>query len=273
MAKNSYKLLVVDIDGTLVGRDGKIRAEDKEALARARSAGIAVSLSTGRAVTACSDIIRELDLNGYHMFCDGALVCDLERDEEVYAQPLDEAVFRQAVDFARVNRINIEFHSRDGYFVEKETWSTIVRRYLFGVSPMMVDFANLGEQERIIKGSMTAVSSQEVAKARHFHNEFGDRLYFSWVTTPSYPEVSFINVVAPGVTKGKALNALTAHLEITLEEVIAIGDGDNDISLLATAGLGIAMGNATGKLKDVSDRVTLDVECGGISAAVNEFLL
>ena len=61
---------------------------------------------------------------------------------------------------------------------------------------------------------------------------------------PTFPEVTFNNILAPGTSKGMALEALAAYLGMSLAEVMAVGDGKNDISLLSTAGLGIAMGNA-----------------------------
>ena len=77
MPKN-YKLLVIDIDGTLLDKRGIISDEDTKALARAKAAGIRVSLSTGRAVKACTKILSQLALDGYHIFFDGALVCNPE---------------------------------------------------------------------------------------------------------------------------------------------------------------------------------------------------
>ena len=273
MANNSYKLLVIDVDGTLVDKAGSISAEDREALARACDLGIVVSLSTGRATQACLGIISELALNGYHIFFDGALVSSPAHNKEVYVEPLSKAVVRRAVEFAHLNDISIDFYSTTHYFVERETWSSSVHRDFFGVPPTIIDFTNLWERERIIKGGMVATSPQEAAKARDFHREFNSSLYFSWVTTPSYPEVEFINVVAPGVSKGKALEALASHLGIALSEVIAIGDGNNDISILSLAGLGIAMGNAPDGVKAVADYTTLDVERGGLAAAIKKFLL
>ncbi len=272
MANNSYKLLVIDVDGTLVGRDGNILAEDREALARVCDLGIKVSLSTGRAIQACFGIIGELGLDGSHIFFDGALVCDPHNGEEVYAQPINRVIVKQLVEFAHLNDISLDFYSKTHYFVERETWSSVAHRDFFGVPPTIVDFTMLWEQERIIKGGMVAISPPEVAKAEYFHREFGDNLYFSWVTTPSYPGVEFINVVAPGVTKGKALETLASHLGIALDEVIAIGDGNNDVSLLSSAGWGVAMGNATDRVKEVADYVTLDVEHGGVAAAIKKLL-
>ena len=75
------------------------------------------------------------------------------------------------------------------------------------------------------------------------------------------------------MSKGEALKALASHLGITLTEVIAIGDGMNDIPRLSLAGLGIAMGNAPAEVKAVADYTTLDVEYGGLAAAIERFLL
>ena len=273
MAKNSYKLLVIDVDGTLVGRDGNILPEDREALARAADLGVEISLSTGRAAQACFGIINDLVLDGYHIFFDGALVSSPVQNKEIYAHPLSGTVVKQAVEFARLNDISIDFYSATDYFIERETWSSTVHRDFFGVLPTIVDFTGLWLRERIIKGGIVATSPQEVAKARNFHHEFNDSLYFSWVKTPTYPEIDFINVVAPGVSKAKALKALASHLGIALTDVIAIGDGTNDISILSSAGLAVAMGNAPAEVKAVADYVTLDVERGGIAAAIKKSLL
>lgn len=272
MAVKSYKLLVVDIDGTLVGKDGNILAEDREALSRIRARGVKVSLSTGRALQSCSRVLEELSLDSYHVFCDGALVYSPSHQGEVYVQPLDKSVVRRAIEFARLNDINLDLYSKTHYFVERESWSAAAHRDFFGIPPVIVDFDTLCEREVIIKGGLVAISPQEAARARYFHREFGDDLHFSWVTTPGYPGVDFVNMVAPGVTKGKALKALVSHLGMALDEVIAIGDGDNDISLLSTAGLGVAMGNATDRAKEVADCITLDVERGGVAAAVRKFI-
>ena len=276
MVDNLYKFLVVDIDGTLIGKNGTISAEDRDALARACALGIQVSLSTGRVPQASLRIINQLSLDGCHIFFDGALVTNPKNGEEVYVQPISKVVLKQAVEFAHLHEINIEFYSTTHYFAERETWATDIRRQFFGIEPTIVDFNNLWEQERIIKGTMTISSPEERAKADRFCHQFKgtlQKLSFSWTATPAYPDVDFINVVAPGVSKGKALEALASYLAIPLSEVMAIGDADNDIPLFATAGLSIAMGNASDEVKAVADCVTLDIDHGGVAAAINKFLL
>ncbi len=273
LIKNPYRLFVADIDGTLLGKSRTISAEDREALARACDLGMQVSLSTGRVAQASLPIINQLSLDGCHIFCDGALVSNTKHDEEVYVQPIGKAVVRQAVEFAHLNEIDLEFYSTTHYFAERESWTTDIRRQFFGIEPTIVDFADLWQRERIIKGTLTVSSSEERAKAGSFCSQFKISLNFSGTKSPAYPEVDFINVLAPGVSKGKALEALASHMGISMNEIMAIGDGANDISLLSSVGLAIAMGNAPDEVKAVADYITLDVDHSGVATAINKFLL
>ena len=268
-----YKLLVVDVDGTLLGRDGSISAEDRQALAKARQSGIWVSLSTGRAAQSCLPIIDQLSLDGYHIFFDGALVSSPDLGEEVYAEPLDSGVVREAVEFVHRNDVYLELYSATRFFVERETWATKIHREFFNLEPTVVDFTDLWNKETIIKGGLVTSSPQEIAKARSFYLQFDRSLKFSRARSPAFPGVEFTNVLAPEVSKGKALEALASHLGLSMSEVAAIGDGVNDISLLSVAGLAFAMQNAPDEVKAVAHYVTLDVDHSGLAAAVNRFLL
>jgi len=264
---------VVDIDGTLLGKNGTISAEDREAVARAGDLGIPVALSTGLAVQAAVRFIAQLALDGYHIFFDGALVSNPNSGEEVYAQSLDKMAVKRAVEFAHLNEINIEFYSATHYFAERESWSTDIRRSYFGIEPTIVDFTNLWQQGRIIKGTITVRSAEERAKASRFCRQFEDTFHFSLAKSPAYPEVDFINVLAPGVSKKKALKALASHLAISMSEIMAIGDGTNDIPLLSAVGLAVVMDNAPDEVKAVADYITLDVDHNGVAAAIEKFLL
>lgn len=266
-----FRLLLVDIDGTLVGKDGTILAQDREAIEKARHLGIEVSLSTGRATQSCLPIIKQLGLDGYHIFCDGALVSNL--DQELYAEPIPSEVVRETIHFARQHEVYLELYSASRFFIEKETWATEIHRQFFNLEPTVVNFDRLWERERIIKGGIVAASPEEIARVEEFRRQFSQSLHFSLARSPAYPDVQFFNVVRLGVSKGKALAALTSHLGVTLAEVMAIGDGLNDISILSSVGLAVAMGNAPEEVKAIADYTTLDVEHGGLGAAIKKFLL
>ncbi len=197
----------------------------------------------------------------------------MENGEEVYVQPISKRLVREIVEYIHLNEMDIDLYSATRYFVERETWATEIRRQFFGLEPTVVDFTELWQKERIIKGTLVTSSAEERAKAEDFYRRFGGSLSFSRTSTPAYPDVDFNNVINRGVSKGKALEALASYLDVSLAEVMAIGDGFNDISLLSTAGLAVAMGNASEELKAVADHVTLDIDHSGVAAAVGKFLL
>ena len=116
LINNRYKLLVVDIDGTLLGKDGTISAEDKHALSQVVASGIRISLSSGRVAQACLKILNWLSLDGYHMFSDGALISDSKKGEEVYVKPIGAGLVKRLVGLARLNEINLDLYSTDDFF-------------------------------------------------------------------------------------------------------------------------------------------------------------
>lgn len=267
-----YKLLVADIDGTLLNRNGVISDEDKQAIEYLRKAGITVSLSTGRALSSARSIIEQLLLDGYHITFDGALVNNPETGEELYTAPLKDDILREAIGYAAEHNIDMELFTTDNYFVEKETWTTDIHQKFFGINPSVVEFKNIQGKERIIKGGLITANTREQVQAEKFGEYFEGKLDLSWARAPVYPELAFINVVAAGVSKGKALEELIGFMGLSPDEVVAIGDGLNDISLLSTAGLAIAMGNAPQELRAVADYLTLDIEQSGFAEAVKRYL-
>ena len=271
--KNAYKLLVVDIDGTLVNSRGVISDEDIRAIDEARKAGIYVALSTGRAAIASRWVMDHLKLDGYHIFFDGALVYNPENDHEVYAESIDGNLACEAIDFARENKINCDLYTSSRYYIEQESWAVDIRRNFFRINPT---FRNLNEvclQERIIKGTVIVRAPEEKSIAHEFQDKFRGKLSFSWTMTPAYPDVDFINVVSPKVSKGKALEELCAFYRVPLAQVVAVGDGINDLTLLKMAGLAVAMGNSVDELKSIADVITEDVDHNGVAEIIKRFLV
>jgi Cof subfamily protein (haloacid dehalogenase superfamily) len=270
---NRPSLLVVDIDGTLINQAGAISEADKQVLARVVEAGIRVSLSTGRVSQACRSVIKLLSLDGYHVFSDGALVSDPQGDREVYVEPIPRKLVKEIVDFIHEHEMRIDLYSSRKFFVERDDWATDIRRKFFGLEPTLTDLDNVWQSERIIKGTLVVRSPEEKAQAAGLRDHFEGRLNFSSTMTPAYPDIDFINVISREVSKGKALDELASFLGVTLSEVIAIGNGDNDVSLLSTAGMGIAMGNSPDDLKAVADHVVPDVEHSGVAVAIEKYVL
>lgn len=273
MTTNNYKLLVIDIDGTLINKDSTVSKENKEALELARERGITIALSTGRTVTSCMRIIKQLAMDGYHIFFDGALVCDCVSREHVYIRPVEKALVKEMVEYANTHNIDLELASAKKYFARRETWSTEVKRSFFDIETIIGDLSLPCEGEEIIRLDIVVSNSAEQFRAELFMRQFAGRLRFSQAHSPQFPDVTIINIISPGTSKGEALKALVRHMGVNLDEVVAVGDWINDIPLLTAAGLKIAMGNAHDDLKAIADYVTLNAEEHGLAAAVRKFLL
>ena len=257
----------------LVSKNGTVSGEDKQALKQATETGVTVSLCTGRAPQGCRHLLKELSLDGYHTFHDGAQVFNPETGHSLFNQPLKPEVIRQIIDWAHLQEMDIEIYSDTTFYGERENWTTQVHRDYFDIIPVITKYAGLIQKETIIKMQTVITNHDEAKKVAAFRKEFSDRCHFSPVTSPSFPGVDFINVLSPDVSKGKALGKLAAYLGIKKEEIIAIGDGLNDIPLVSAAGLGIAMGTAPDELKKTAKFVTASVEDNGVAKAVAKFLL
>jgi 5-amino-6-(5-phospho-D-ribitylamino)uracil phosphatase len=270
--KQPYKLLVVDIDGTLMNSRGIISAEDMEALTRVRRMGITVAISTGRAMQGAQWVLDQLKFDGYHMFYDGALLSNPWTGHVLYAETIGRDMVLQAVNFAHQSNLHIDVYSAAQYYAEKDDWAVEMRRKFFRMEPVFADLSDTARKERIIKAAVIVRTDAERAKAMNFEKQFRDKIFFSWTTTPAFPEIDFINLVSPKVSKGKALEELCTFMKVPLSQVAAIGDGINDVSMLQKVRLAIAMGNCVEELKTIAHCVTHDVDHNGVAEAIKKYL-
>lgn len=265
-------LVAIDLDGTLVDQNGKIADEDKEAVARLAQNYVRVAICTGRILQTALPYITELNLGkSPHILFDGALIYVPTGQVTVYSLPLLPEVVHEAIEYCRGAGIYLELYSRESFFAERENWSDEIHRSFFRVEPTFVDFNGIWDKEDILKAEMVIGSSEDAQKAKGFADHFGGRLNYSIAHTPAYPEVEFLNIIHPEVSKGTALRFLAQTLMAFPAEIIAIGDGINDIPLLREAGRAVAMGDAPDEVKQVCSYTTLDVEHHGVAEAIKHF--
>lgn len=268
-----YRFLVVDVDGTLVGADSQPAAGAKAALTAAVAAGLQVGLSTGRTPAACAHLLDALPLTGPHIFFDGSLVLDPRTERPLLAHRVEPTAVSRVLAFAQEHRLAVELYTHTGYFVGALTPVIEAHAALQGQRPIVTDLAPILASGEVIKAELILGPEDDQAVVRHFESRLDGHLRFSWATAPGHPELSFINVVAPGVSKGAALAAVARHLDLPLTAVMAVGDSANDLPMFQVAGLGIAMGNASSIVKAAAHAVTGPVEAGGLAEAIETFII
>lgn len=267
-----FKLLVVDIDGTLIGYSKKVSDRDKEALLKVREKGTRVALATGRVLQSTRRVIEDLGIDGEHVYYDGALISTPCNTNPTYARFIEKDIIERAVAFARKTGAYLELYSTEHFFAERENWSDDIHKKLFGVDPVITSFDGIWEREHIIKAELISRSAEESSQVEAFKRKFDGELRFSVAHTPKCPGVDFVNIIDNEVSKGHAVQIIAEGMGITLDEVIAVGDGSNDVPLLTAAGFAVAMGNARKELKEIADHITSDVESSGVAEAIEKFL-
>jgi Cof subfamily protein (haloacid dehalogenase superfamily) len=271
---HKYKLLVSDIDDTLADGRGVISAADKKALLDLHRAGIKVSLCTGRPAKGCKAVLQEMPTDGFHVFFDGALVCNSNQTEIIYSRPIKKELLGEICALAQEHGLTLELFSSTCFYVEQEHTLAQIHSDLLNFETTEVYFSAVCQQVPIIMGCLV-IPAEDENKFKPMLADFGGKrnLVFSWTMNPTRPDIRLVNIIMDDVSKGRALEALCVYLGLELKEVAAIGDGANDISLLSTAGLAIAMQNAPPQLKAAADYITPDLTHDGFAQEVHKHLL
>lgn len=262
-------LFALDLDQTVVewhtdpqtgARYWTISPAVEAAIARIFAAGHDVAVVTGRSLDAITDVLARLNIaHGYAVCSNGAMIVELDRDLPGGLRVLQTTGF----DPTRiVDELRARFpDTRLGYITEHGVTSPDDYVPMWAAPLQRVEMS-----EEILNIFCRVVTEDpapmvEIA-ARDGHTVYWDDMGgFSWM-----------DIVAPGVSKRSGLEWIAAQLGIPQRDTIAIGDGVNDVDMLAWAGLGIAMGNASDRVKAVSDEVTAAVSEDGLALAVNAIL-
>ncbi len=265
------QLLATDLDGTLMGPSKVIPPRTYQALHKAMDAGCWLSLATGRAFTTASYFARELGINAPLICYQGALIQDLRDGTVVYRATLPLKVARRLAAFTQARRLSVQVYLEDHQaYTERakpvvDTLLDKSGRALIEVGDLVAWLSRLDrppykfliEERPEAMAELVRALECEFAGAVHITRSL-DRL---------------VEVTGPEASKGQALAHLAAHLGVAQEATMAMGDHDNDASMIAWAGLGVAIGNASPAAKAVADVIAPPLEEEGAAWAIERYVL
>ncbi|WP_423464006.1 HAD family hydrolase [Promicromonospora sp. MS192] len=251
-ATHAHTLVALDIDGTLVDSGGRIPSGTVEALDLVRAAGHKIVLASGRSLAGLLPIATRLGLTtGWAVCSNGALTVRLDPaapsgHDVVEARTFDPApVIRRALDVGPGVRVAVEDVGRG--------WLTSG-----GFEPGELN----GQQKAVPVDSLMAQPSTRIALTAPGIRRYTDTLRAAGATvTPQ--GANWLDVTAPGVNKASALEAVRVHLDVPVDRTVAVGDGVNDIDMLAWAGRSVAMGQAPAIVRSAADQTTGTIEQAG----------
>ena len=258
------RLILTDVDGTLIGTGSRIHPRVHTALELARVAGIALGICTGRPMySLAKDYARIVSEAGVHIFQNGAHAGKLD-GTIVHQSVLPRSVYLELVALSRRLQIALEVYTANGCFAEIQSSISLEHQRLINLAVTHTDL--LGLTEPIIRVQWVVTPDQYPIIEAAMQGLTG--ISFSSAGTPDLPNHVYTSVTRIGTNKLEAASAVADYYGIDLKEVMMVGDGENDLEILAGVGYGVAMGNATERVKKAAQAVVGHVNDGGLADAI-----
>lgn len=266
-----YKMIVLDLDGTLTNNKKEITPRTKEALMKAQAKGVKIVLASGRPTYGIMPLAEELELKkncGFILAFNGGKIIDCSDCRTIFEQKLDETLVPLLYHAAKEAGMQILTYQGEGIVATDKNDKYVQEEARINKMPVE-EYDDFLQQlvypvnKCLIVGDPAPLHQLEIKLKKELEGRMD--MYRS----ADY----FLECVPLGIDKARSLDRLITTLGITKEEVIACGDGYNDLSMINFSGLGVAMSNAADDIKAQADYVTLSNEEDGIAHVVDKFIL
>lgn len=267
------KLLALDMDGTLLDNQKEIPQAHIAAIHQAIKAGVKLVLCTGRPLVGVKPYYEKLGLtqeNEYVIVDNGCAIHQTEDWKLVNWRQLSKEDIIFLDQISKQTPAQYTLFDEERYLVVDEEPNNLVTydASLVFTTPTQISLEEALHPDTIMFQAMFLAQPEELDS---FEAQFGDVLSQRFSAVRSQPVI--FETMPKGTTKATALKELTEKLGFLPEEVMAIGDANNDIEMLEFAGLGVAMGNASDYVKSLADAVTDSNEENGVATAIERFIL
>lgn len=264
-----YRLLACDLDGTLMGEDAIIHAPVRRALAAAQALGVAVTLATGRSFGTTLPFARDLNISLPLICHQGGHIQHPLSGEVLYQAALERDMVLRVVELARARDWHLVFYFGDDIYLDQWRYPLDFYHAMIGTDLHRVDdLAGVVAANEHAPTKFILVADKE--QADRIQAELSARFGRQMIVVRSHN--FFVEGNPLGVDKGSALRRLAASLDVHQEQVMAIGDQDNDVTMIAWAGLGVAMGNGSQAARQAADWIAPPLAEHGVAAAIARFL-
>jgi len=271
-----FKLLAVDLDGTLLGRDGVPHESDRGAVGRLQAAGIPVTICTGRLYSGSRDIARRMGIDGPIGCVDGSQIVDTRTDQEVFARSMGAATARVVRDLIATHQATSFLFAQD--LIVHDAAGEPFAHYVRTWSPRIevVEQVTAHPHWEHDRGVMAVVALGGTEQIRTLvttmRAELAESTFVVDFPVARLAGTHAMVARASGATKGTAIEWLAQHHGCTAREVVVVGDWVNDVPMFHAAGRSFVMGQAPENVKrSASDRLLANLHTGGgVAEAIRE---
>ena len=286
-----YKLVAIDLDGTLFNSYGVISEKNKSALIKAKANGGEIVIASGRPINSVKNIANDLGICNYIICGNGSLIYDLQKEEIIYDKFIEKKKALQIIDICEQNSIYYNIYTED--MVIAKTLSNNVLFYhqenankpdnkktKINLVQNIYEYVENLENQNILKITVSdndsIIFNGIIRKLREIKDiDVLDVAHMSRkIIKNGTEEVSigyyYTEITSSNVDKWYAIEYLIDRLNIPKEEVMTIGDNVNDKIMIENAGCGVAMGNSAPYIKEIADIVVADNNQDGVAEAVEK---
>ena len=273
---HQIKMIGIDLDGTLLTTEKKLLPFTRRVLSEAIKKGIFVVMATGRPYSGILEEIRTFPGIRYVLTSNGARVLDMNTQKVLVEHLLPLKSAKKALEILqKYDTLQEVYFDGQGYAEEEKL--EMISRYHH--NPHMWEYVRKSRKPIPSIPELVAGENRDMDKVQALFADMGE-LEEAWKELEQYEELVLVSSLGynieindVGVDKGRGLMELGELLGIRPEEVMAFGDGDNDIRMLQKAGIGVAMGNALDNVKAAADYVTDTNDEEGVAKAILKYAL
>lgn len=270
--KNNYRLLSLDMDGTLLDSAKRIPHQTTEAIQQLMEQGIEVVVGTGRGLAELTDYRESLKGMHYGILVSGALIYDFQREQPLAVHALTTTQCQQLLEAATREQAMVHFLTINNS-VAREQDILHMEDFSMGIYQDMYERVccrqeNLAHYAQEHAGEILKINlyhRSDASRQRSLEHLKGLGLNLTMAETTS------LEASQAGITKASGLQELCQMLQIPLSATVAVGDAPNDMEILKLAGLSVAMGNAANSIKDICDVVVSDNDHNGVLEVIKRY--
>jgi Cof subfamily protein (haloacid dehalogenase superfamily) len=262
-----YRLLACDLDGTILEHNRHISDRVRRAISLAKERGVQITLVTGRSFQSALPYARLINVHLPLVCYQGGLIQHPDTGETLYRASLARELAQETIELSQARGWQLLLYTTDEIILSEYRYPEDVYRLMLGPTVRQVEDLGAAVDGGPIKMTILAAEDASPAIEHEMHERFVGRMEI--IRSHSM----FVEAIPAGVSKGRALAWLAEYLDIPQRSIMAIGDQDNDASMVAWAGLGIAMGNGSPSCKSAADWIAPTIEEDGSAEAIERFLL
>lgn len=288
-----YKLVAIDLDGTLLNSYGEVSNENKQAIKNAINKGVEVVLSSGRIGDSVESIAHDLSANNYYISGNGSMLYNMQEDKIEYENFIEKEKMLKLIKICEENSIYYSIYTENmvitkslkynvAFYNYENSKKAFDKRTNINIVQNIYEYVENLKNNKFLKITICddseIIFSRIIDKFKKINNiDVLDVAHMSRKIikegTEEVPvEYYYTEITNKNVDKWTAIEILIKKLNIKREEVIAIGDNMNDKLMIKNAGIGVAMGQANPKIKEIADVVTQDNNNNGVANILNKLI-